>query len=185
MGINGLYFIDRDRGWAAAGASVAGFPGELWYTSDGGDTWTIQKSGVSHLNEVQFLTKDYGWAVGGGPFAGNTILHTTDSGQTWTSQDNPGCKINAVSFADIRPGGVVGGGAGSNGCILNTTNGGDDWTLQKTISSVPLYDVCFSDSNRGWAAGEYGNIWATINGSVWFTQTSGTTQNLFGVAWKG
>jgi len=41
-----------------------------------------------------------------------------------------------------------------------------------------LYDVCFSDFTHGWAVVANGNIWATLNGTDWFTQTSGITETL-------
>jgi photosystem II stability/assembly factor-like uncharacterized protein len=179
MNVNALYFIDESRGWATAGASVAGLPGELLYTSNGGATWIVQKSGVPYLNDVQFVTQYHGWAVGG--FSGDgTILATTDGGAHWESQTLPvSGPVRGVHFVDSENGWAVGGAVSGNGWIFNTTNGGDDWTLQKYITdSGCLYDVCFGDFNHGWAVGVNGSIWATLNGTDWFTQTSGITDTL-------
>jgi photosystem II stability/assembly factor-like uncharacterized protein len=180
MTVNGLYFIDENRGWAAAGAYVAGFPGELLYTSDSGATWVVQESEVPYLNDVQFVTQYRGWAVGGRSGDG-TILATTDGGAHWAAQTYPisSGPMRGVHFVSPDDGWAVGGAIGGNGWILNTTNGGNDWTLQKYITdSGCLYDVCFSDFTHGWAVGVNGNIWATVNGSDWFTQTSGMTETL-------
>ena len=179
MNVNGMYFIDQNRGWAAAGADVAGFPGELLYTFNGGATWLVQKSGVPYLNDVQFVTPYRGW-VAGGRSGDGTILATTDGGANWVAQTLPiSGPMRAVHFVSPDDGWAVGGAVGGNGWILNTTNGGNDWALEKYISgSGCLYDVCFSDSTHGWAVGANGAIWATLNGTDWFAQTSGTADTL-------
>jgi photosystem II stability/assembly factor-like uncharacterized protein len=179
--VNGLYFVDENRGWAAVGWSVSGFPGELLHTSDGGATWTVQKNGVPYLNDVQFVAPYRGWAVGGA-YGDGTILATTDGGTHWDAQTYPTSgPMRGVHFVGPDDGWAVGGAVGGNGWILGTTNGGNDWTLQKTTYSVPLYDVCFGDLTHGWAVGANGNIWATLNGTDWFTQTSGITETLSGL----
>ena len=176
--VNGLYFVDENHGWAAVGWSMSGFPGELLHTSDGGATWVVQKDGVPYLNDVQFVTQDRGWAVGGA-YGNGTILGTIDGGAHWAAQTYPiSGPMRGVHFVSPDDGWAVGGAVGGNGWILRTTNGGDDWTLQKTTYSVPLYDVCFSDFTHGWAVGTDGNIWATLDGTDWFTQTSGITVTL-------
>jgi photosystem II stability/assembly factor-like uncharacterized protein len=179
--VNGLYFVDENHGWAAVGWSISGFPGELLHTSDGGATWVVQKDGVPYLNDVQFVTQYRGWAVGGA-YGSGTILTTIDGGAHWAAQTYPiSGPVRGVQFVSPDDGWAVGGAVGGNGWILGTTNGGDDWTLQKTTYSVPLYDVCFSDFSHGWAVGANGNIWATLNGTDWFTQTSGITETLSGI----
>ncbi|HLG33277.1 MAG TPA: T9SS type A sorting domain-containing protein, partial [Bacteroidia bacterium] len=52
---------------------------------------------------------------------------------------------------------VVGGNGLSPGFILKTVNSGDNWTLNYT-PSVTLTDVCFPNSNVGYACGEAGTI---------------------------
>ncbi|MBN1535753.1 MAG: hypothetical protein JW908_03390 [Anaerolineales bacterium] len=178
MTVNGMYFIDRNRGWAVTGASIAGFPGEILYTSDGGKSWGVQKSGIPYMNDVQFITEHRGWAVGG-LYGSGTILSTIDGGVNWDSQTYPvGGPMHAVQFTSPDDGWAVGGAVGGNGWILKTINAGSDWTLEKTIYSTAIHDVCFSDFYHGWAVGVNGNIWATVNASDWFTQTSGITETI-------
>jgi photosystem II stability/assembly factor-like uncharacterized protein len=177
---NGFDFIDENRGWAAVGSSISGFPGELLHTSDEGATWTVQKSGVPYLNDVQFVTEHLGWAAGG-IYGDGTILATIDGGAHWVTQTLPVAgPMRAIDFVSPDDGWAVGGAEGGNGWILNTTNGGHDWTIQKEIyGSGCLYDVCFSDFTHGWAVGADGSIWATENGGTnWDTQTSGITETL-------
>jgi photosystem II stability/assembly factor-like uncharacterized protein len=160
---------------------VSGFPGELLHTVDGGATWTVQKDEVPYLNDLQFITSDRAWAVGG-VYGSGTILATIDGGANWVPQTYPvGGPMRGLHFVSPDIGWAVGGAVGGNGWILGTTNGGNDWALQETTYSVPLYDVCFGDFTHGWAVGDNGSIWATVDGSDWFTRTSGITDTLYSV----
>ncbi|MHB8781647.1 MAG: WD40/YVTN/BNR-like repeat-containing protein [Candidatus Geothermincolia bacterium] len=67
--------------------------------------------------------------------------------------------------------------------IVKTTTGGNLlWTDQTPAGFTPyLRDVSAVDGNTAWAVGERGQIWKTANGTTWVAQTSGTTNNLWGV----
>lgn len=55
----GLFFPDVNTGWAVGDA------GAIWFTNDGGTTWTQQPSGVAAaFNAVHVPTSEEGWAVG-------------------------------------------------------------------------------------------------------------------------
>ena len=59
MGINGIFFLDENQGWAVSDV------GTIYVTSNGGMSWTTQQSNTSQtLNEVFFLSLNRGWAVG-------------------------------------------------------------------------------------------------------------------------
>jgi hypothetical protein len=73
--LNGISFFNANTGWAA------GNSGTILSTTDGGDTWTAQNSGVSSaLNGIYFTNARIGWAVG----VSSTILKTANSGITWS-----------------------------------------------------------------------------------------------------
>jgi len=77
--LNSIYFSDRRYGWAV------GELGTIIATTDGGATWSKQKSGTDHsLTDVEFFDKHLGFAVG----LDGTILKTHDGGATWTA-DRP------------------------------------------------------------------------------------------------
>jgi len=63
--------FNASDGWAV------GDGGTLLRTSDGGQSWTPQVSGVSQrLESICFTSATNGWAVG----QGGTVLHTTTGG---------------------------------------------------------------------------------------------------------
>jgi hypothetical protein len=66
--------------------------------------------------------------------------------------------------------------------IFKTTNGGNDWTSKTSGITNYLMSVYFTDSNTGWAVGDFGTILKTTNGGdVWTSQPSGTTYGLWSV----
>ena len=74
---NGLYFADENSGWAV------GDMGIIAHTSDGGVTWTAQKSHTEiFLRSVYFVDNKRGWIVGDS----GLILRTEDGGKTWSPQ---------------------------------------------------------------------------------------------------
>jgi hypothetical protein len=63
--------------------------GAVWYTDDGGATWTLRASGLSyHLERAHFLAGDLGFAVGANADRG-VIARTADGGITWTELTVP------------------------------------------------------------------------------------------------
>jgi len=71
-----IFFVDAEHGWAV------GNSGAIWATSDGGVTWTAQKSGVkTGLLAVCFVSAQQGWVVG----EDNVVLKTADGGTTWVN----------------------------------------------------------------------------------------------------
>ena len=76
-------FVDAQTGWAV------GDRGVIWHTADGGQTWTLQNSGVTcRLESVQFVDAQNGWVAGGvyQPYTHTSVgvlLRTRDGGRTW------------------------------------------------------------------------------------------------------
>jgi photosystem II stability/assembly factor-like uncharacterized protein len=69
-----VWFATHDQGWAVGGEGV------ILATTDGGQTWRPQRSGVGDdLYDVKFFDAAEGWAVG----RGGALLHTRDGGRTW------------------------------------------------------------------------------------------------------
>ncbi len=159
-------FIDRARGW------VVGTKGTIIHTTDGGKTWGKQKSGTGkNLFSVSFVDALNGWAAG----EFGTIIHTKDGGETWGFQSKDIDKmLNGVFFVDAQNGWVV----GEFGTIFHTSDGGETWEQQRCedietgvgmdsydwLPMPSLYEVYFSDENRGWIVGMDGIILKTEDG---------------------
>lgn len=72
-----MTFVDAANGWAVGEA------GQILKTTDGGATWSGQRSGVSaRLTQVRFADLTTGWALGDNGIA----LKTADGGATWVAQ---------------------------------------------------------------------------------------------------
>jgi photosystem II stability/assembly factor-like uncharacterized protein len=88
--------------------------GTILRTTDGGETWATQVSGIgTPLYGVSLLDAKTGIAVGGDsifPRPG-IILRTTDAGITWTVQARSN-RLYSVSFIDVHTGIAVGDWAG-------------------------------------------------------------------------
>jgi photosystem II stability/assembly factor-like uncharacterized protein len=77
----GISFPEQNNGW------FVGKFGTIVCTTDGGKSWSLQKSGEKlHLYDVSFCDSSNGWAVGENGF----IIHTMDGGKR-------GCRSKAQS----------------------------------------------------------------------------------------
>jgi photosystem II stability/assembly factor-like uncharacterized protein len=84
--------LDKNRAW------VGDDDGKLWFTNNGGTTWTQRTgwtgSGTGDVTAIKFANEYQGfmvWNAGGG--AAGKVLHTTDGGFNWdalTTPDNDG-----------------------------------------------------------------------------------------------
>ncbi len=185
----GVCFTDTEHGWAVDGQD------EILYTSNGGDTWNWMDDGLYYneaYSSVYFVDDQTGW------IAGSKILHTTNGGSNWTEQYDPSLSsIHGLFFLDENNGYAVGGIFDSynehfSHYILHTSDGGDNWNTQLYESGYyydpvgPLNDIYFTDTNHGWAVGDYGVIYYTSDsGDNWDEQDSGLSgyyNELFGVA---
>ena len=120
-------FVSRSVGVVVGGwEGTGGFDdwGEIYRTSDGGQTWTSvswrwqgSPPAVPVLSAVGFADRLNGWAVG----QWGSIVHTRDGGLTWSPQLSGATRqLNAVAFVDRASGWMV----GANGTILHTATGG-------------------------------------------------------------
>ena len=89
----GVSFTDANNGTAV------GWYGTILRTTDGGQNWVIQPSGILGtkigLYGVSFTDANTGTAVGG--VLNATILRTTDGGANWVSQRSGTTKIGRAS----------------------------------------------------------------------------------------
>ena len=78
--INSMHFLNEDIGF------ICGQYGEVYGTSDGGNTWQIKRQGNQNyqtLNDIQVTSEYEVWACGD---AGE-LLHSVDGGENWTKLD--------------------------------------------------------------------------------------------------
>lgn len=165
-----ISFSDPNHGTAV------GDWGSIFRTTDGGENWFEQTSGVTNLLKgVYFIDSNYGTTVG----QGGLILQTTNGGQNWISKPSGlFSELDDVTFADIDNGWAV----GVAGKILHTSDGGDTWIAQTSNTSQILNGINFTDTNNGIAVGNNGTILRTSDGGQnWIIQSGITDNHLYGV----
>jgi photosystem II stability/assembly factor-like uncharacterized protein len=140
-------------------------------TTDGGEKWNFQSSGITaNLYSVHFADSNTGWIVG----ELSTLLKTTNGGINWNYQTiGTGNRFwHSVYFTGNDTGWVVG-----NAGIMKTIDGGANWVSQYG-GQYSLYSVYFIDSNTGWVVGEDLTIRKTSNGGAnWIGQSGSLFAN--------
>jgi photosystem II stability/assembly factor-like uncharacterized protein len=167
-----LYFADSLKGW------VGGDSGEIFFTNDGGISWTQQQTNTtSRIMRLFFLDDNIAWALawadagsGENTFFGTEILKTRDGGLEWIVEPyrEENNFMRGIYFLDTLNG-FMGGAPGQ---FLQTSDGGLHWEPAEIDSGVfshfPVINFKFYNNLYGFACGGQfdiaGVIWKTING---------------------
>ncbi len=172
--LESVYFTSEQQGY------VAGAKGQLWQTTNGGESWTSRdtRSGQD-LHSLHFNDSNTGWLTG----AGGIIRHTTNGGTIWRQQYSPVRNdLYNVHFNSAADGLI----AGACGTLLRTTDGGDNWQLAASGTGNALHSVCFVNAQIALAAGEGGIcLRSTDGGQSWSTVAGTGNGDIFGLAAEG
>ena len=148
-----VHFVSATEGWALDWVF------DIFYTSDGGDSWSQLRGGTLdgfeiHSRRMHFINSSEGWVVA----SNGIILHTVDGGNNWICQiDTPGYPLYSVDFVNPVKGWAVG-----DLIVLHTGNSGVNWTIQMRESG---FGIDFVNPDEGWYVG----------GPIWHTRDGGTT----------
>ena len=167
----GVFFASEDSGW------VVGNSGRIYATSDGGNTWVLQSSGVTrNLRRVHFVNTSTGWVTGGWS-DGNSypVLKTTNGGQTWQNlsfgSDCYSCED--IFFSDSLNGWLCGYDASLYGHVHHTSDGGQNWVRQTIpFGSGAVSAIDFPSPAQGWATTS--SLYQTPAGAILHTTDGGT-----------
>jgi photosystem II stability/assembly factor-like uncharacterized protein len=167
-----IWFSGLLNGWAA------GVGGKILATTNGGQTWTQQNSGITNdLTTIFFINANSGWAAG----AAGVVLRTTTGGAIWSPYYSGTTQnLEGMHFVSSLTGWAV----GLNGTIIKTTDGGMNWTTKPSGSTKFLNSVCFVNYNTGWASG--GDFYVSGSGQILRTTNGGdnwTAQSVPAVSW--
>jgi len=150
--------------------------GELYYTKDGGDTWSQGYDASGYIYSITYISADSAYALG----EKGLILLTTDGGENWTQISESHPSVSAIYF----PSHSVGYAAGISGPspshqlnIYKTTDAGEIWKVTYVDSSfAPSYadvsSIFFIDDVTGFLAGSK-FIKTTDGGMTWNIVNSG------------
>jgi len=150
--------------------------------------WVKQKTGsFAWLHSVFFVDGRRGWAVGGK----GALLATADGGEHWEVRRPPTeDALQDVFFTDERTGWVVCVRSiyaptkrdEARSYLLKTSDGGEHWSRVNVTGAgeddLQLARVRFGDSERGWAFGETGALYATADGGATWTRQRVPTRHL-------
>ncbi len=149
-----IEFINENTGW------VSGEQGVILKTTNGGDVWQQQNSGINNkvLYGIHPVNDSVVYCVG----FFETILKTTNGGDNWIAIENgpvgQGDSYYSVYFLNETTGWI-----GSNSLATKkTTDGGASFTDQFTFT-IPR-DLYFKDEINGAGCGWAATIGTTTNG---------------------
>ena len=163
-----VQFVTTAQGWVVGRSQILG-------TTDGGQTWSVQRNGDLDLSSVDFVSATSGWAVGG-----RMLLRTTD-GRSWIPLPEPCPVIRSVHFVTAETGYAIAGGNAlvdhgllapqAGGELLVTGDGGGTW--HKLAAPADAQSVCFSTPSQGWLGAAGGLYHTTDGGTSWTMATAG------------
>ncbi len=147
-----IWFVDALVGW------TVNSNGQIWKTTDGGDTWTRQMTlPNTYLRCIGFADAERGWVGTLSP--AQRLLHTSDGGTTWSTVPNlPALAPSKVcGISVVNPDVVYASGTNDpvfKPRMMKTVDGGETWTAweMREHASV-LIDTLFLDELRGWVVG--------------------------------
>lgn len=107
-------------------AFIVGEFGVILTSTDGGRSWTAQKSPVqSTLFGVTFTDANSGWAVG----LSSVMLRTRDAGATWDKVEIPQRQGFSLSLYTVAVKGKNAWAIGDSGFLLASNDAGETWKL--------------------------------------------------------
>lgn len=165
--LHSVSFCNSQVGWAAGSNLIV-------HTTDGGQTWEIQRSGNDEvIFGVTCVSPKRMLAVG----QGGLILLTTDGGKTWSRHDS-GITESLARIRFFGGRGWVVGGLSNKGTLLRTQDDGVTWEPVRLNTSGALLDIYMS-GQQGWIVGTNGTILHTDDGGQsWQQEVSPTKHNL-------
>jgi photosystem II stability/assembly factor-like uncharacterized protein len=155
-----VLFADAQTGWIL-GAS------NLYKTSDGGLSWTPQKSTTGYGQALHVLNNDIVFHANF-----NSVLErSTDGGTTWSVVDSSMTAYFDFDFVTPLVGYAAGGeGSPMHAVLRKTTDAGATWTaVASSFSEGEIEGVSFVEENSGWAVSYWGLMYKTTNGGLAWT----------------
>ena len=204
-----IFFIDENIAW------VCNISGEIWKTTDAGDSWTrVWNQPGTSFRTLTFVDEMTGWVGNLGPDSWvdtttdpNPLYATTDGGLTWTpilAKDISGqlpdgiCGLQAIGPDTIHGAGRYAGDA----YFISSTDGGASWVSQDLSTSYDAFvDVLFLTPDEGYitasnADGNAALLYTIDGGANWETVITNNAYHYwkigfasdtfgYGVCWSG
>ena len=178
-----LFAIDMYHIWMCITDGAAG--SEIWFSEDGGVTWTEQTPAdpTKFLYAIYFKDENVGMVVG----AADYIEVTTDGGASWSAATATGDGGDLLSVSENQ-GGDIWWVTSDDGQIYYSTDHGTTWT-ERTFpnsSSGAVYDMGWSSRTVGWMVHSPTNATAIVyrsrnGGTTWEAESDTQDGELYAI----
>jgi photosystem II stability/assembly factor-like uncharacterized protein len=161
---------------ATAGVVAVGVGGQIFATTDAGNTWTPRASGTSaNLNAGDGNVSGPAWIVGNG----GVILRSGD-GVTWTPKAS-GTTADLWGMAQLNQVNLY--AVGAAGTILKSVDGGLTWTARSSGTTQTLRAISISKQTPDHllAVGLGGTILRSTDAGETWCRLQATNANLYSV----
>ncbi|MDR6522316.1 photosystem II stability/assembly factor-like uncharacterized protein [Variovorax paradoxus] len=183
VALTSVSFIDARQGWAA------GHWGVILHTTDGGETWQVQRSDAAQdrpLFAVHFFDEKQGVAVG----LWSLVLRTEDGGEHWQPvelappEGGKRADLNLFGlFADAR-GQLF--APGERGMVLRSDDKGRSWKYMKTGYAGSFWSGIAAPSGGLLVAGLRGSMYRSVDdGGSWQRVDTHTESSITALARAG
>ena len=168
--------------YVVSGLYLSGGSGAIFKTTDGGETFAIQKSPtLNPLHSISCASVSTCYAVG--DFG--TFLKTTDSGETWVeslvgSKANPPKFTGVIALSENKILAI-----GRDASLYSTENGGLTWMRPPIRTVADFFSIYFLDTRLGFITGDDGALFVTEDGGATWTyrsalRTAGKISSMYG-----
>ncbi|MBV6477379.1 MAG: Ycf48-like protein [Ignavibacteria bacterium] len=153
--LNSISFYDCINGFSA------GSNGTIIRTTDGGNSWYLENTGVSlSINRIFCISKNNTAAIGDK----GLILTKSNDKDFWIRRRCPvQLNLHDITFISDK----TGYASGLGGTVLKTTSGGTYWAKLNTGTSASLFCINFADNVNGVSGGFDIIIKTTDGGATW------------------
>ncbi len=164
----GVAMIQRLAFISATDGVLQGTDGSVWWTADGGQSWTraatLDAAGAGSPTLAQGrLTSDRSgtlWMLGG-IAANDVLLRSTDRGRNWRAMALPMTPSvdNQARLKDVAsPDGQRVWAVGRGGLVLASSDGGAQWRAQASGTLLDLDAVSALDAQTAWITAASGEL---------------------------
>ncbi len=157
-----FFFVNDSLGFTCGyGSNENGhFSYQISRTKDGGGSWKTYnfcEFGPFRVTNIYFENTQNGWAT-----SWDSLYYTSNGGDTWNAVSAP----NFNDLTDLVMFDSIGYVSRHVGKIKKTTDAGKTWIEQNSAPDYWIEDIEFLNPDVGWAVGNNGQIFHTMNGGI-------------------